>query len=554
MDTEVAAPIEKSTYNDSHEEGNEILHQSASLEQSVVNAETKLQPPNTTGDFNEIESAEPTPNPEPTPAPAPKIVRTHARQTPPTPPQNDIEEANDAIAQLLLDNRISVFESSKLQAILRENAILKEKVAKLKTLLARSSKASKETKIENLEYKRLLDVAKKEVERLNGRVEALASRPTHMDLLADFETNFDRALMNLHTDEAPSAEMVRQSVGQATEQNNDEENVSSMLMAELNQTKARVEHLESMNSSLKKRSIQLEKQNEELMKERESGKFKLSTSNQTTGQILKTCCSLCKNFLTSPVTLKMSNLQLELKMARMETDNASRAMREKTANLTEMQMEIDLVTRSAMDANARAAQGMEVAESAKTDKAQVEELKAKVAALQEWAIASSEAKEAVIEENKVLGRKLREYERQANEKENNPGEAASPNGKTKIAERHLWTKTSSVVVGAGTLSSRLFELGENKVMDFETVILRWKFDITPSDQDIHFSILKGKIDTKKYREADGVIKDRTVVGGGGGEVQGAFAVQNACTVVWSNEHSWVRPRAIKFSIQAFAVR
>jgi len=524
MDTEVEAPIEKSTYNDSHEEGNEILHQSASLEQSVVNAETKLQPPNTTGDFNEIESAEPTPNPEPTPAPAPKIVRTHARQTPPTPPQNDIEEANDAIAQLLLDNRISVFESSKLQAILRENAILKEKVAKLKTLLARSSKASKETKIENLEYKRLLDVAKKEVERLNGRVEALASRPTHMDLLADFETNFDRALMNLHTDEAPSAEMVRQSVGQATEQNNDEENVSSMLMAELNQTKARVEHLESMNSSLKKRSIQLEKKNEELMKERES------------------------------ITLKMSNLQLELKMARMETDNASRAMREKTANLTEMQMEIDLVTRSAMEANARAAQGMEVAESAKTDKAQVEELKAKVAALQEWAIASSEAKEAVIEENKVLGRKLREYERQANEKENNPGEAASPSGKTKIAERHLWTKTSSVVVGAGTLSSRLFELGENKVMDFETVILRWKFDITPSDQDIHFSILKGKIDTKKYREADGVIKDRTVVGGGGGEVQGAFAVQNACTVVWSNEHSWVRPRAIKFSIQAFAVR
>lgn len=256
----------------------------------------------------------------------------------------------------------------------------------------------------------------------------------------------------------------------------------------------------------------------------------------------------------SPVTLKMSNIQLELKMARMETENASRAMREKAASLTEMQMEIDLVTRSAMDANARAAEGMEVAESAKTDKAQVEELKAKVAALQEWAIASSQAKEAVIEENKVLERKLREYERQADEKEDNAGESSSPSGKTKIAERLLWTKTSSVVVGAGALVSRLFELGENKVMDFETVILRWKFDITPNDQDIHFSILKGKIDTKKYREADGVIKDRAVVGGGGGEVQGAFVVQNACTVVWSNEHSWVRPRAIKFSIQAFAVR
>jgi len=289
MDTEVEAPFEKLTHNDSQEEGNEILHESAPQEISTV------QTPNTAGDYNETESAEPAPNPEPTPAPPPKVVRTPVRQTPPIPPQNDIEEANDAIAQLLLDNRISVRESSKLQAILRENAILKEKVAKLKTLLARSSKASKETKLENLEYKRLLDVAKKEVERLNGRVEALASRPTHMDLLADFETNFDRALMNLHTDEAPSAEMFRQSVGQATEQNKDEENVSSMLMAELNQTKTRVEHLESMNSSLKKRSVQLEKQNDELMKERESGKFILSTSNQTACRIQKKSCSLCKN-------------------------------------------------------------------------------------------------------------------------------------------------------------------------------------------------------------------------------------------------------------------
>jgi hypothetical protein len=295
MDTEVEAPNEKLTHSDIHEEGNEILPQSAPQEISTVGFETKLQTPNTAEDNNEIESAEPAPNPEPTPAPPPKVVRTPVRQTPPIPPQNDIEEANDAIAQLLLDNRISVRESSKLQAILRENAILKEKVAKLKTLLARSSKASKETKLENLEYKRLLDVAKKEVERLNGRVEALASRPTHMDLLADFETNFDRALMNLHTDEAPSAEMFRQSVGQATEQNKDEENVSSMLMAELNQTKTRVEHLESMNGSLKKRSVQLEKQNDELMKERESGKFILSTSNQTACRIEKKCCSLCKH-------------------------------------------------------------------------------------------------------------------------------------------------------------------------------------------------------------------------------------------------------------------
>jgi hypothetical protein len=106
----------------------------------------------------------------------------------------------------------------------------------------------------------------------------------------------------------------------------------------------------------------------------------------------------------------MSNLQLELKMARMETDNAVRTMKEKEASLAEMQMELELVAKSALNANARAAEGMEVAESAKTDKVQLEEMKAKVSALQEWAIASSRAKEAILEENKMLERKLKEYE------------------------------------------------------------------------------------------------------------------------------------------------
>jgi len=268
------------------------------------------------------------------------------------------------------------------------------------------------------------------------------------------------------------------------------------------------------------------------------------------------CSLLLENYLISIlcfaeiVHLRMSNLQLELRMAKMETDNASRSMREKAASLSEMQMEIDLVTRSAMDANARAAEGMEVAESAKTDKAQVDELKAKVAALQEWAVASAGAKEAILEENKMLERKLREYEDQDDDAKS---QCSTPGGGTKIVERHLWTKSSSVVVGAGTLQSREIELGVNNVMDFEIVILRWKFDITPGDQDIIFSILKGKVDTKKMKEADAVIRNRTVVGGGGGEVQGAFAVQNACTVVWSNEHSWVRPRAIKYTIEAVAI-
>eukprot|EP01083_Nonionella_stella_P205779 749049_1 len=233
----------------------------------------------------------------------------------------------------------------------------------------------------------------------------------------------------------------------------------------------------------------------------------------------------------------------------METENASRSMREKAASLKEMQMEIDLVTRSAMDANARAAEGVEVAKSIKSDKAQVEELKAKVAALQEWACAAAEAKEAVKDENKILEKRLAEYE-----KENNTNQLRqTPSYEERSGERHLWTKSSSLVIGAGTISRREIELGNNIAMDFETVILRWKFDITPNDQDIVFSILKGKVDDKNIKTADAVVRDRVVLGGGGGEVQGAFAVQNACTLIWSNQQSWVRPRTVKYVVEALAM-
>lgn len=437
---------------------------------------------------------------------------------------NTIQEANDEIANLLLENRITAHDSSKIQSVLRENAVLKEKIAKLKTLLTRSAKVSKETKLDLEQHKRLLDVAKKEVERLNYRIEELASRPTHMDLLADFETNFDRALMNLHTEKISPVEAVRQSVGQATEQNKDEENVYNMLMTELNQAKVRVEHMENMNNALKKRTVQLEKHNETLIQERES------------------------------VNLKMSNLQLELKMARMETENAVRTMKEKEASLAEMQMELELVTKSALNANARAAEGMEVAESAKTDKVQLEEMKAKVSALQEWAIASSRAKEAILEENKMLERKLKEYECLDNKMEpNEQREVDNHNGMLKTVERRLWSKTSSFVVGAGALETRFIELGDVKLMDWETVVLRWKFDITPHDQDIHFSIIRGQVDARKHKDIDFITKDRVVISGGAGEVEGAFSIKNTCTLVWSNEHSWVRPRSIKYVVEAFAI-
>ena len=93
-------------------------------------------------------------------------------------------------------------------------------------------------------------------------------------------------------------------------------------------------------------------------------------------------------------------------------------------------------------------------------------------------------------------------------------------------------------------------------MDFEIVILRWKFDLTPSDLDIVFSILKGRLDNREknaIKNAHSLVRERRVIGGGGGEVEGAFVIQNACTFVFSNEHSWVRPRTIKYEVEAYAI-
>merc|ERR1719491_2953037 len=120
-------------------------------------------------------------------------------------------------------------------------------------------------------------------------------------------------------------------------------------------------------------------------------------------------------------------------------------------------------------------------------------------------------------------------------------------------ERRLWSKSSSLVVGAGMSQWHVIELGECHLQDNETVLLRWQFDITPSDTNTVFTILKGRCaDKRDIRDADAVLKQRLVQGGAGGEVQGAFAVKNACTLVWSNANAWIRPRAIKYTVDAFA--
>ena len=443
--------------------------------------------------------------------------------------------------------------------------------------------------------KKLYEGTKAENDRLEKRVEVLANRPTHMDLLADFETNFDRAVLSmdknnnekksqqsggeneaerssftsssgmgvdtaiasavdglsLYDDPPSGSQSASYSYGQSSTNRSD-----SLLLTELNEAKSRIAHLESLNASFQGGYNNLERTHKMLLNEQQS----------------------TKNTLT--------NLQLELRMSKMETEHALRGLREKEAIVAEMQLEINLVTQSAVDANKRAAEGMEVAQSAKSDKEYVDGLEAKVVALQEWALASTESKRLTTERCRGLEGRVKELEEAIKKITSAGGEERLASGtldESLIAdlgsivptlskpissggssladssnggdhERKLWTKSSSLVVGAGMVGNVFLELGQVHIEPYETVILRWKFDLTPSDLDIYFSVLKGICEDKKtQRGADSCFRHRHVKGGGGGDVSGAFAKQNSCTLVWSNEMSWVRPRTIKWTVDAIAI-
>lgn len=142
----------------------------------------------------DIKPAQPTPAPAPTPSkPAPAAAAAVHKHQPPAAPSALIDQANEELAFLLTHGKINQSEVMALQKVIRENVALKEKVAKLKSLLARSAKAQKDAKVELEGTRRRLEDSNGEVRRLTARVDSLASRPTHMDLLADFETNVSAA-------------------------------------------------------------------------------------------------------------------------------------------------------------------------------------------------------------------------------------------------------------------------------------------------------------------------------------------------------------------------
>jgi hypothetical protein len=445
-----------------------------------------------------------------------------------------VEDAKDELALLLESGRVTAQEVSALQAMTREIVAGKDKVSKLKSLLGRSAKAQRETKVEFEHTLKRLKETENKVERLEQKVTTLNSRPTHMELLQDFETNFDRALVNV--DRQASQKSLLQAGGQDTAPAPTPSPLllmDNMLLQELTEAKSRIESLETLQKSLKQNSVTMETTTKSIQQENET---------------------LCHSIKT---------LQLELKMAQMETIHANRQLEHSNRSLQEMQMEIDLLTKNKMNSVKNQA-------ITQTNSRQVQQLQSQVQALQEWALASAEAKSLAMEHVAMLEQRLHKHD--------------DDNDDVDGSERVMWSKTNSLVIGAGDVGFVVLEES-----DGEHAVLRWKFDCAPQNVSVDFSVLQSVCDTPaKQSQANYLIKERyvffflcilcfvlfiyvfcsilhshsydtlciyyrTVTGGAAGELEAAFAVENACTLVWSNTKSWVRPRTVTYTVEAVAL-
>ena len=419
------------------------------------------------------------------------------------------EKAIEALQEFVANQTLGAGDIQAIQILIKDHNSLKEKVTKLKSLLGRSAKAQREAKVELEATQKRLDQSLREIDRQKQKIDKLVNRPTHMELLADFESNFDRALLSVQ-----SGGQQTSSPTPAQAQTIVHESVDTLLMQELNDSKQRVDKLENLNSALVHRSSQLENQ--------------LNTQQREKEELAQT----------------VARLELEKRMAQMEAEHATRSLEEKKASLQEMQLEIDLVTKASVKASRKASHEHELLKAVKHDKEHVQKLEAQVVALREWALASAEAKALAQERASSLERRLRALE-------------AGNEATTEEAERIVWSLHGSLVVGAGDVGHREFYMKPEDIAELavsERLVLRWKFDLTSSDRDVKFSIAKGSCDTPaKRRGADYLIKERAVKGGAAGETDYAFAVQNRCTMLWSNAHSWIQPRTIKYTVSAVAI-
>ncbi|KAL7576010.1 hypothetical protein ACA910_000797 [Epithemia clementina (nom. ined.)] len=435
-----------------------------------------------------------------------------------------VEEALSAMETMVRDGRLtSEHDKTCLKVLLSDHDALKDKISKLKSLLGRSAKAQRESKIELETTQKRLQETTREVERLNQKVEKLASRPTHMELLADFETNFDRALLSVNQQAGgeSTAAPTSESPGRGRSSNATEQNsavVDDLLLQELQESKQRIEKLESLNEALLNRSSQLETEVKNRRRERDE------------------------------LQNRVTHLELEKRMAVMEAEHATKAMQEKAASLAEMQMEIDLVSKASVKAQLRAAKDEELIKSVKTDQKHVHQLEAQVHALQEWATAAAEAKTLAQERVRLLEAQVRSLKE------------GGPSGDL-TRETILWEKKGSFVIGAGDFGYRIFECDSSMTMKSGTarrLVLRWQFDLTAEDLSVEFSAFQGRCESKDDRKKAigsnrALIENRVVKGGAAGELDDAFFYQDTCTLFWSNLKSWVRPRTVRYTIQAVSI-
>ena len=418
--------------------------------------------------------------------------------------ENDPEQI---ILNLLMQDSINENECTILRKMNNENNTLKGKISKLKNLLSRSAKAHKDATSELSTSKSKLQTAEYTISILQDKIEMLYKRPSHLDLLADFETNFDRALLSLGEKEGEqSGGEDPSSSSSSTKQKQQEQAYSSMLQQRkggglgnvndnendldedreqqqqvdiddqetlITNLRTRMEELEVHNTHLLQRITKLEQSNATLTEERDIAKSKIST------------------------------LELNVRLSKLETTKAIQALKDKTIGLTEMQFEIDLVTKSSLDAISKSNATLEAAKDIRVSKRHCEELQAKVDALQEWALASTEAKRLVLERAHDLENKLKTLELSHKESidqlENTSPSSTANNTNSSTttsssSERRLWSKSSSKVIGAGMAITHPLTLGDDIVLaDTEVVVLRWKFDVTPMDMEIDFAIYKGNI-------------------------------------------------------------
>jgi chromosome segregation ATPase len=106
-----------------------------------------------------------------------------------------VDQARDRLESKLQQSSNGSSEDSKdallfdsIQLILKDHDHLKEKVGKLKSLLGRSAKAQRETKVEMDATQKRLDQALVEVQKLQQKMEKLSNRPSHMVRLSVFES------------------------------------------------------------------------------------------------------------------------------------------------------------------------------------------------------------------------------------------------------------------------------------------------------------------------------------------------------------------------------